>query len=766
MRRVLNVGFRALSIICMIVTMFLILFADVILKDDTVYTFITTTSESIDITFETDPLVLDGTNLNLMQGVKAVSESGADVTDLVDALVVNDGNEKVVMYSVNDSRYNLETFKRGLRLENYRGPSITVRSAGKNANYICDINEIEDYIYTLIVAGRITASDGYGNDISQNVYVDPNVDIREAGIHDITLMVKNAFADVVRKNITIKITGELIKEDEMIIATEMITLPMGNATVPDREPATIASEGSRFDIAINLIPPTPPTIIIDTTQDSLEPPVSEKPTSATKPPYRPKPTAPVEKPTVPVEKPTAPVEKPTSGTEKPTEAETAVIHFMDDNKREPLVVNVGDTFVYDVYIKLTEPRLQSFAVWTYFNQPLGTKKAPNQVGEVVIDEKNQVLKLTDDCYNAYYSPFRYKYDVMEADNHLIGFATGSIGEDDRYNMIETSNGVFTQQGGCLISTISFTVQKAGEVEVFTRIDDSIVDFDNSELKADYVAIYNQMVKEDVTSPTEPTEATEPTDVTEPTEATEPTEIPSEEATAIIHFADDNKRKPITVNVGDTVTYHIYLKLTQPKVHSFTTWTYFNQPVGTKKTPNQAGITNIPLENQVLRVERDGYTPYYSPFRNYYDIMRYSNYLIAFGMGDSESKHTMLKTDNGRFNQKSGCRISTVTFTVQKPGEVEVFTRLENAIVNFESEKAQPEYVAIYNEFQKSDKKAEEDKAKSDITTDLSIVKKQILGIEPSKKDSYLQAGADVNNDGKYTLTDIILINRAELEMKK
>lgn len=181
MRRVLNVGFRALSIICMLVTIFLILFADVILKDDTVYTFITTTSESVDITFETDPLVLDGTNLNLMQGVKAISDSGDDVTELVDALVVNENNEKVVMYSINDSRYNLETFKRGLKLENYKGPSITVKSAGENAKYVCDINELDDFIYKLILAERVTADDGYGNDISQNVYIDPSVKIEYAG---------------------------------------------------------------------------------------------------------------------------------------------------------------------------------------------------------------------------------------------------------------------------------------------------------------------------------------------------------------------------------------------------------------------------------------------------------------------------------------------------------------------------------------------------------------------------------------------------------
>ena len=344
MRKAINVGIRALSIICMIVTIFLILFADIILKDNTVYTFITTTSESVDMTFETDPLVIDGTNLNLMQGVKAISESGDDVTDLVDAMVVNENNQKIVMYSINDSRYNLESFKRGLQLKNYKGPSISIKSAGKGSRYTCDINYIDDYIYKLIVAKCIVAKDGFGNDISQNVYVDPSVQITEAGIHKITVMVKNSFADTVKNTVTIKITGEL-KTDEVTIATEMTTIKRGNTSPPDREAETVASEGPTFDTSINYLPdnPTMPTAI---TQNVQKPPFWNKPTK----PSVQKPTAPVEKPTVPVEKPTAPTEKPTTDVEKPTEVGTAVIYFADDNKREPITVNVGDTFTYDVYL--------------------------------------------------------------------------------------------------------------------------------------------------------------------------------------------------------------------------------------------------------------------------------------------------------------------------------------------------------------------------------------------------------------------------------
>ncbi|MEE0265610.1 MAG: hypothetical protein UD936_08300, partial [Acutalibacteraceae bacterium] len=187
-------------------------------------------------------------------------------------------------------------------------------------------------------------------------------------------------------------------------------------------------------------------------------------------------------PTQPTTKPTAPPTQPP--TQPPTEAATAIIHFADDNKREPMTVKVGDTFTYDIYLKLTDPKVQSYVTWTYFNQPVGTKKTPNQEGSIQIPEANQVLKVGRNGYTPHYSPFDESFDLMKFPNYLIGFGMGEMDSNGAYSMLNTKNGLFTQEGGCLVSTITFTVQKAGEVEVFTRLDDAIVDLDNGEIHAD------------------------------------------------------------------------------------------------------------------------------------------------------------------------------------------------------------------------------------------------------------------------------------------
>ncbi len=802
MRRILNTALTTLSIICAFVTIGLIIFADAILKDNNVYTLITTTTESITMFFETDPLVLDGTNLSLMQGVTATSESGDDVTSLVDAMVVNDNNKKVVMYSVNDSRYNLETFKRGLELRNYKGPSIKIRDLAENSNYTCDINEIEDYIFTMMDAGYITADDGYGNDISPNVYISPDVNITEPGKQKIKLLVKNSFADFAEKEITIKITGELAR-DEIIVATETVTVKRENTYSSNRESSTAVSvEESTFNTSIDaqlignqategatqatssisgvlrptnpqipmfpvrpLIPvepikpirpivpivpteptaPTAPTAPTVPTAPTEEVPTGEAPTEEK--PTEEKPTEEVPTEEIPTEEiPTEEIPTEEIPTELPSELATAVIHFADDNEREPITVNVGDTFTYDVYLKLSDPKVQSFALWTYFNQPVGTKQTANQAGSVTVAKENQVLKITDDGYTPYYAPFREDYDLMKSDSYLIGFATGALNENGEYMMIETENGEFTKQGGCMISTVTFKVEKPGEVEIFTRIDDAVIDLEDSENRAEYVAIYNQEVLDDTSTET----------------PTIPEEEPSEDATAIIHFVDDNKREPITAKIGDTFTYDIRLKLTAPEIQSYAIWTYFNQPIGTKKADNQIGNIEIPRENQVLKVVKDGYTPYYSPFDPKYDFRRFSNYLIAFGTGlkDESGKYQMLKTDNGSFTQEGGCLVSTITFTVQRPGEVEVFTRLNNAVVDY-STGQKAEYVAVYNSIENLD-----DNRNQDITLEaLTQMKEAMLRSKPMKKNEFVKKGYDVNNDGKYTLADIIMINRDVLKTK-
>jgi hypothetical protein len=177
---------------------------------------------------------------------------------------------------------------------------------------------------------------------------------------------------------------------------------------------------------------------------------------------------------------------------------TAVIHFMDDNDREPVVAKVGDTVEYNVYLKLTAPEVQAFAAWTYYNQPVGTKKTNNQQGIVdtaKIPASCDVLSVKKENYTAHYSPYDTGFDLHMQKNLIIGFGMGSMNNDLSYNMLKTNNGTFTQSGGCLVSTIKFTVINPGEVEVFTRMDEAIVDLDNGEVHAEYVAVYNEKVED-------------------------------------------------------------------------------------------------------------------------------------------------------------------------------------------------------------------------------------------------------------------------------
>ncbi|MEE0060825.1 MAG: hypothetical protein UE295_08355 [Acutalibacteraceae bacterium] len=164
-------------------------------------------------------------------------------------------------------------------------------------------------------------------------------------------------------------------------------------------------------------------------------------------------------------------------------------------------------------------------------------------------------------------------------------------------------------------------------------------------------------------------------------------------------------------------------------------------------------------------------------------MKFSNYLIGFGIGDitEENPDGMLQTENGKFTQKTGCHITTITFTVQKAGEIEVFTRLENAMRdNDRGIKAR--YVAVNSKVHKpegdlsDDDKKSDDKDSDDKTQkeeepesirDMQII---LLGLEDKQKksddeeesddkksdDKKEPVERDLNNDGSYTLGDIII----------
>lgn len=216
----------ALSVL---VVLFLILFSDSLLAEDTSNNIIDSSLKNVKITFDTDPLVMDKTNLDLMAGVNAVDERGENVIDLVNASVINDTEGKVIMYSINRSEYKLESFKREVELKNYVEPFITV----KNEKFKCDINDLHSYIRVLIAGGKIKADDGFGNDISPDIYIDPSKEYKTPGTYQIRLMVKNSFADFAQKDISINLTGE-VEKAKITLSPQTATIKKDTYFSPDR----------------------------------------------------------------------------------------------------------------------------------------------------------------------------------------------------------------------------------------------------------------------------------------------------------------------------------------------------------------------------------------------------------------------------------------------------------------------------------------------------------------------------------------------------
>ncbi len=227
--RIINFLITFLAVVCTFIVIILILFSDIIFAVKDKGSLVNTSAKTVTINFDTDPLVIDGKDIDFMQGVTALDEYENDVTNLVNVSVINENNKKVLAYSVNGDNYELETFQRGLKLMNYKLPSITV----KKKSYTCDINEIDDYIKSLIADGTISADDGFGNDISSAIYRDNSTQIKTAGNYKIPLTLRNAFADTANQTISVKVTGKL-KTYNVTLTTETVTIKKNSVFAPNK----------------------------------------------------------------------------------------------------------------------------------------------------------------------------------------------------------------------------------------------------------------------------------------------------------------------------------------------------------------------------------------------------------------------------------------------------------------------------------------------------------------------------------------------------
>ena len=245
--RIINFLITFLAVVCTLIVIVLILFSDMIFAVKDKGGSVNTSAKTVTINFDTDPLVINGSDIDFMQGVTAVDEYENDVTNLVNVSVVNENNKKVLAYSINGDSYELETFKRGLKLNNYRLPSINI----KKKSYTCDINEIDDYIKNLIADGTISADDGFGNDISSGIYRDNSMQIKTAGNYNIPLTLKNAFADTANQTISVKVTGKL-ETYTVTLTTETVIIKKNSVFAPSRYIAS-ATDRKGEDISEQII---------------------------------------------------------------------------------------------------------------------------------------------------------------------------------------------------------------------------------------------------------------------------------------------------------------------------------------------------------------------------------------------------------------------------------------------------------------------------------------------------------------------------------
>ena len=241
LRRIINFLITILAISGTLIVIILVLFADMILEVKDTGTTIMSSTKNVTVEFKSDPLVIEDKEVDFMRGVTAVDEDGINVTNKLNSSVISEDNKKFVVYSINDTKYDLQNFKRRLIIQNYKLPTIKVRKS----SYTCDINEIDEYIKTLIADGQITGDDGLGNDISSGIYRDKtSVQITKAGTYDVPLVLNNVFNDEARQEVRLKVTGKLYSI-KVKLTTETTTIRKSSRFVPNSYIASaVDSEGN------------------------------------------------------------------------------------------------------------------------------------------------------------------------------------------------------------------------------------------------------------------------------------------------------------------------------------------------------------------------------------------------------------------------------------------------------------------------------------------------------------------------------------------
>ena len=172
--------------------------------------------------FESEELVYSGNGkLDLMDGVRAESSLGEDLTSQVSAVLTGEGteNKKTVRYTVFDSQGKEVSQTRTLLLKDYQGPQIQAEDSLE-----LTAEDLENLIETLEKRGEIKGEDGFGMDITDQITW--KREKLSTGRYLLTFTLSNDYLDTVQKEAEAYIEGEP-QDIQITLAEDSVTIPLG-----------------------------------------------------------------------------------------------------------------------------------------------------------------------------------------------------------------------------------------------------------------------------------------------------------------------------------------------------------------------------------------------------------------------------------------------------------------------------------------------------------------------------------------------------------
>ncbi|MGN0384008.1 MAG: immunoglobulin-like domain-containing protein [Eubacterium sp.] len=173
-----------------------------------------------------DTLTYSGeSSFDFLAGVTATDVDGSDISDKVTYQIISTdkSNQKTIKYSIMNSNFQEYSGERSLILENYEGPSITVDSDLSLENY-----DITNLIPILKSSDLIYAEDGYGNDISGNIYFSYKVVDTANAVYDVTFSITNAFGDTKNATISTKLSSDILSGPSIALIQHSVTISVGD----------------------------------------------------------------------------------------------------------------------------------------------------------------------------------------------------------------------------------------------------------------------------------------------------------------------------------------------------------------------------------------------------------------------------------------------------------------------------------------------------------------------------------------------------------